>query len=90
MYYNILNININLIKTGENITELRKRAGLSVRDLQEAFGFTSPQAIYKWQRGMCLPTIDNLVALAALLGVTIDDILVTDKIDTKNMIKVSA
>lgn len=58
------------IKTGQNIVILRKRVGLSVRDLQEAFGFGTPQAIYKWQQGLALPTIDNLVALAALLSVT--------------------
>jgi len=51
---------------------------LTVKDLQDAFGFGTPQAIYKWQQGLALPTIDNLVVLAALLGVKIDDILVTD------------
>ena len=61
---------IDMVKTGQNIVILRKRAGLSVRDLQEAFGFGTPQAIYKWQQGLALPTIDNLVALAALLSVT--------------------
>ena len=81
---------IDMVKTGQNIVMLRKQAGLSVRDLQDAFGFGTPQAIYKWQQGLALPTIDNLVALAALLGVTIDDILVTDKIDEKNVIKESA
>ena len=69
---------IDMIKTGQNIVTLRKRAGLSVRDLQDALGFGTPQAIYKWQQGLALPTIDNLVALAALLGVTINDIIVTD------------
>ena len=67
-----------MAKTGQNIVMLRKRAGLTVRDIQDAFGFGTPQAIYKWQQGLALPTIDNLVVLAALLGVTIDDILVTD------------
>ena len=81
---------IDMIKTGQNIVILRKQAGLSVRDLQDAFGFGTPQAIYKWQQGLALPTIDNLVVLAALLGVTIDDILVTDKTDKKTMIKASA
>lgn len=71
---------INMVKTGENIVALRKRAGLSVRDIQEAFGFGTPQAIYKWQQGTALPSIDNLVALAALLGVKMDDILVTEAI----------
>ena len=69
---------INMVKTGQNIQILRKRAGLSVRDLQDVFGFATPQAIYKWQKGLALPTIDNLVVLAALLDVTIDEIIVTD------------
>ena len=67
---------IDVIATGRNISDLRKSRGLSVSDLQEYFGFEAPQAIYKWQKGQCLPTIDNLYALAALLGVTIEDILI--------------
>lgn len=69
---------IDLAMTGANIVNLRKAAGLTVRDLQVAFGFNSPQAIYKWQNGTALPTIDNLIGLAAMLHVRIDDILVTD------------
>lgn len=68
---------IDLKMTGDNIAKLRKAAGLSVHDLQMAFGFNSPQAIYKWQNGAALPTVDNLIVLAALLHVRIDDILVT-------------
>ena len=67
---------INLSATGLNIVHLRVRAGLTVRDLQDIFGFGTPQAIYKWQRGDTLPTVDNLAVLAALFGVKIDDILV--------------
>ena len=67
---------IDLNATGQNIVKLRTKAGISVRDLWEAFGFANPQAIYKWQSGCCLPTIDNLVILAAVLGTTIDEILV--------------
>ena len=67
---------IDMEKTGQNIENLRKRAGLSVKDLQDVFGFGTPQAIYKWQHGTALPTIDNLVVLANVLGVKIDDILV--------------
>ena len=70
---------INLALTGANITNLRKAAGLTVNDLQKAFGFNSPQAIYKWQNGTALPTVDNLLALATLLHVRIDDILITNK-----------
>ncbi|MBQ6583256.1 MAG: helix-turn-helix transcriptional regulator [Mogibacterium sp.] len=69
---------IDLIATGQNIKSLRQAAGISVRDLQAVLGFSNPQAIYKWQNGDSLPSIDNLVILAAVLGVTVDDILVTD------------
>ena len=70
---------INLTATGRNITKLRKNAGISVRDLQKVMGFTNPQAIYKWQNGCSLPTIDNLIILASVLDTTIDEILVCDE-----------
>ena len=68
---------VDLAQTGANIVNLRKAAGLSVHDLQMVFGFNYPQAIYKWQNGAALPTVDNLIVLAALFNVLIDDILVT-------------
>ena len=67
---------IDMVRTGQNIKRLRKLAGVSVRQLQDVFGFSTPQAIYKWQHGAALPTIDNLVVLASVLDVRIDDILV--------------
>lgn len=67
---------INMTATGKNIAALRVRAGLSVKDVQEIFGFATPQAIYKWQNGTAMPTIDNLVILAAIFNVTIDEIIV--------------
>lgn len=70
---------IDMAKTGMNIAALRKQTGYTVRQLQDIFGFGTPQAIYKWQQGVALPTIDNLVVLAALFGVKVDDILVMDK-----------
>ena len=69
---------IDMVATGRNIQAMRKAAGISVRDLQDVFGFGTPQAIYKWQRGTAMPTIDNLVVLAAVLQVKIDDIIVVD------------
>lgn len=70
---------IDMAATGENIARLRKMRGLTVRDLQDWFGFEEPQAIYKWQRGKSLPTVDNLYALGVLLDVPIEEILVTGK-----------
>ena len=70
---------IDLIATGQNIKNLRVSAGISVRDLQDIFGFTNPQSIYKLQNGDSMPTVDNLVILAAVFRVTVDEILVLDR-----------
>lgn len=67
---------IDMTATGINITRMRIAAGLTVKDVQDVFRFSTPQAIYKWQRGAALPTVDNLVVLAAIFGVKIDDILI--------------
>jgi transcriptional regulator with XRE-family HTH domain len=70
---------IDMAATGENIARLRKDRGLTVRDLQDWFGFEEPQAIYKWQKGKSLPTVDNLYALGMLLDVPMEEILVPCK-----------
>ena len=70
---------IDPVATGANIMRLRMERGLTVRDLQSYFGFEEPQAIYKWQRGLSLPTVDNLYALGALLDVPMDEILVPSR-----------
>lgn len=81
---------IDPVATGENILRLRKARGLSVRDLQDWFGFEEPQAIYKWQKGKSLPTVDNLYALGALFDVPMEEILVPMQLQiTKNGQQVS-
>ena len=70
---------INMTATGMNIARLRKNAGMTVRDLQAVFGFATPQAIYKWQRGEAMPTLDNMNVLAAVFNVTVDEILVLEE-----------
>lgn len=67
---------IDMTQTGQNIARLRQQKGLTVKELQDIFGFATPQAIYKWQHGTAIPTVDNLVVLAAVFGVPLDDILV--------------
>ncbi|MBQ7221075.1 MAG: helix-turn-helix transcriptional regulator [Synergistaceae bacterium] len=67
---------IDLLRTGRNIEQLRRNAGLTVRDLQDYFGFEYPQAVYKWQRGESLPTVDNLLALSLLLEVSMEELLI--------------
>ncbi|MCR4861730.1 MAG: helix-turn-helix domain-containing protein, partial [Ruminococcus sp.] len=42
------------------------------------FGFNTPQAIFKWMRGDAMPSIDNIVILAHILDVPIDEIIITN------------
>ena len=62
--------------TGERIKQLRIQHGLRVEDVSAYMGFESAQAVYKWQSGKSLPTVDNLYALSRLFGVPIEAILV--------------
>ena len=68
---------IDLVATGRNIRRLRLERGISVRELQSYFGFAEPRAIYKWQKGETLPSVDNLYALGNLFEVPMDQILVS-------------
>lgn len=67
---------IDVRATGHNIRQLRKERNVSVKQMQTYFGFADPQAIYKWQSGKSLPSVDNLYALSVLLGVPMDYIIV--------------
>ena len=67
---------IDVKATGARIKELRKKRGLTIREVSEYMGFTTDQAVCKWQRGDSLPTVDNLYALSKLYGTTMEDILV--------------
>ena len=71
-----LTIRIDMVKTGRNIARLRKINDLTIKDIQDAMGFNTPQAIYKWMRGEAIPTVDNLVILSELFDTAIDEILV--------------
>ena len=69
---------INVEETGMHIDMLIHESEYSVRDISEKLGFETPQAVYKWMQGKTLPKLDNLVALASILNVSIDDILVVE------------
>lgn len=70
---------LDLRETGRNITALRKQQGISVKELQMLLGLATPQAIYKWQRGSCFPTVDNLITLSVIFSVHVDMILAVER-----------
>ena len=72
-------IQINMIATGHNISRMRKEKGITIKQIQEQMGFNTPQAIYKWQNGSTLPSLENLIVLAELFNTSIEELIVIEK-----------
>ena len=68
---------IDVEATARRIDSRRIENNLSVRDLQSVFGFSSPQAVYGWIRAKSVPSVDNLIVLASVLHMTLDDLIIT-------------
>lgn len=70
---------IDMEATCKRLDDLRKERNLSVKDIQDYFGFSTPKAVYKWMTGKAIPCIDNLVVLADLYQCKVDDMLVCER-----------
>lgn len=65
------------VEIAQRLSARRKQAGLSQEALAERLG-VSRQAVSKWERSESSPDTDNLIALAQLYGVSLDDLLYVD------------
>ena len=72
-------LRIDMIQTGINISRLRKENGITIKRIQEAMGFNTPQAVYKWQRGESMPSLDNMLVLSQLLNTSVEEIIALEK-----------
>ena len=73
---------LDLAATGTKIKSVMKDKGITARELQIIMDFPYVQTIYNWFAGKNMPTIDNLVVLAKILAVPMDDLVVTSLIET--------
>lgn len=71
-------LSVNMEETGANIKRLIKASGYTMEDIMTFTGVTTPQAVYKWLSGKSLPSIESLVILSEVLGLSIRNILVID------------
>lgn len=62
------------IETANRLVELRRQRGLSQEELSDQLG-VSRQAVSKWERAESSPDTDNLIALARLYGISLDELL---------------
>ena len=72
---------LDLEATGAKIKTLMKQRGITPRQMQLILNFPYVQTIYNWFAGKNMPTIDNLVVLAQVLEVAMDDIIVTRMVE---------
>ena len=66
------------IEIANRLLEYRKKSGLSQEELAEKLDI-SRQSVSKWERAEASPDTDNLIELAKIYGVTMDDLLNVDK-----------
>lgn len=73
---------INIEETSLRLKALREKNNVSMNTLQKLFSFNYPQAIYKWEnpKDKTLPCLDNLIVLAKLYKVSIDELIVTKNV----------
>ncbi len=62
------------IETANRLLQYRKKCGLSQEELAEKIG-VSRQAVSKWERAEASPDTDNLITLAKVYGVSLDELL---------------
>ena len=65
------------IETANILLQYRKKSGLSQEELASKIG-VSRQAVSKWERAEASPDTDNLILLAKVYGVTLDELLTGD------------
>lgn len=71
------------VETANRLQNLRKKNGYSQEELAEKIGI-SRQAVSKWERAEASPDTDNLILLARLYGVTLDELLNTESVPMPN------
>lgn len=67
---------IDMVQTGKRLKRLAQRKGYSVKDIQQYLGLSCPQPVYRWYKGVILPSVDNLLRLSELYQVHMEELLV--------------
>ena len=68
--------NIDMQRTGRKLKAMIEAAGYTPRMIQEFLHLSCVQPIYRWYKGLILPSVDHLFMLSELLGVHMEDFLV--------------
>ena len=67
---------IDMVGTGKRLKKFAQKSGYSVNDVQQYLGLSCPQPVYRWYKGVILPSVDNLLRLSELYQVHMEELLV--------------
>ena len=67
---------IDMLETGKRLKKIARNNGYSVKDIQQYLGLSCPQPVYRWYKGVILPSVDNLLRLSELYQVHMEELLV--------------
>ena len=70
--------NIDMQRTGRKLKHMIESAGYTPRMIQDCLHLSCVQPIYRWYKGLILPSVDHLFMLSELLNVHMEDFLVKD------------
>ena len=76
MIKRIIYPNIDMQQTGRKLKYIIESAGYTPRMIQEYLHLSCVQPIYRWYKGLILPSVDHLLVLSELLDVHMEDLLV--------------
>ena len=68
--------NIDMQRTGRKLKNMIESAGYTPRKIQDYLHLSCVQPIYRWYKGLILPSVDHLFMLSELLNVHMEDLLV--------------
>lgn len=71
--------NIDMQQTGIRLKHMLESAGYTPRMIQEYLHLSCVQPVYRWYKGLILPSVDHLFMLSELLNVHMEDFLVKKK-----------
>ena len=70
------------LKIGEKIKDLRKKHDVTQDKFAEYLGVT-PQAVSRWENGMCYPDVELFLPISNFFGITIDELFEPDRTDER-------
>lgn len=66
-------------RTGKRLAQLMQINGLAPKDIQEYLSLSCVQTVYRWMKGINIPSVDNLYALSQMFRVSVDEMLIGNR-----------